>query len=561
MAAFSIKITGPAGSGVKYAGLVLSKSLVHSGYYIFSYLEYNSLIRGGHNTYQINIHSQDLPITLKKPNLLICLAQKALENEKGNITDDTIVLCHEDIKIESNELKKKNLYQPELKSLAQQAGNPLTLNTAFIAFLVQQLNLDVEYTKNLIAKGLARKGEEIVSQNNQAFDLAFNLSQKYHLSPTLPANNSDKKILITGSEAIALGAMASGINLFSAYPMTPATPTFQYLAKHQEKGNFLVYHTEDEISAINVAIGASFTGAKSMTGTSGGGFALMQESVSLAGMLELPLVIYLAQRPGPATGLPTRTSQGDLLFTINSGHGEFPKIVLAPSSPKDAYLLTHKAFSLSQKYQCPVIILYDKYLAESLYTIKDLPSLDPVPLLITTPTPPHSPLFPRYKYETDKIQLRTLPGMKNGEYIANSDEHDASGLVDESAPKRQAQNKRRKEKLALIKRDIPLPQADNQKTDTAIITWGSHQFIGQKIAANFKNAVNLHFTHLWPLPEGLTELLKNYSRLIAVENNATNQFARLITQETGVKFDRLIGLDDGRPIDPPTVINLSNDHG
>ncbi len=547
---FALKLAGPAGSGILSAGETLFRAFVRSGYYAQGYPEYPSLIKGGHNTYLISISEKPFPNNSGKVDLLLALTQIALDNEHKNIREDTQVIA--DVTLKADHEYKK-LYQPALLDVAKNAGNPLTLNTAMIGFATHQLSLAPDLVWGILSEELGGKSKTLLDQNKMTFEKALDLSKHYSLELTLPIpNNHDRQLVLTGSEGVGLGAIAAGINLYAGYPMTPSSPLLHFMAAHQTEFNYLVRQTEDEICAINLVAGASFAGAKAMTGTSGGGFALMEEGISLNAMLETPVVIYLAMRPAPATGLPTWTSQSDLMFAINSGHGEFPKVVFAPADPVECYHLTHHAFYLSQTYHCPVIILSDKYLAENHYSVPNLPSLEPVPLSAVTPTPSDN-MFARYQFTPDGIHGRSLPGMPGGEYVANSDEHDETGLVNESTETRLSNNQRRLHRLAQIKRNIPLPEVIGEGTK-ALITWGSHKYIGQAVADELKMA-HLHLSYLWPLPEGLDKLLSGYQQLICIENNETHQLARLLRQETGINIHLQLGDDSGRPLDPDKLID------
>lgn len=548
---FSVKLAGPAGSGIMSAGEILFRALVTAGYYAQGYPEYPSLIKGGHNIYLITLSQKPFPSNANRVDLLLALTQTALDNEHRYIENFTHVVA--DIGLKADHTHKL-LHQPALLEVAKSAGNPLTLNTAMIGFASHQLKLEADLVWSLIKEELGGKSQTLLDQNKTAFDKARELSTQFHLDLTLPGKtNTDHKLCLSGTEGTGLGAIAAGINFYAGYPMTPSSPLLHFMAAHQTEFNFLVRQTEDELAAINMVVGASFAGAKSMTGTSGGGFALMEEGISLAGMLETPVVIYLAQRPAPATGLPTWTSQADLMFAINAGHGEFPKIVLAPSDPVDCYRLIHHAFSLSQTFHCPVIVLSDKYLAENKYACPNLPPLDPVPLSAALPSPKGDEMYSRYGYTPDGVHPRTLPGMPGGEYVANSDEHGPTGLVDESAETRAANNQRRLHKIAEIKRHLPLPEVYGSG-EKALLTWGSHKHIGRQVAEKLK-LVHIHFTYLWPLPDGLEKILSGYHQIVTAENNETHQLARLLRQEIGVKVDIATGDDSGRPLDPDKLID------
>ncbi len=548
---FALKLAGPAGSGILSAGETLFRAFVKSGYYVQGYPEYLSLIKGGHNTYLITISKNPFPNNSPKIDLLLALTQNALDNEHGNLNEDTRIVA--DLSLKSDHEHKK-LYQPALLDISKTAGNPLTLNTVIVGFATHQLKLNTNLVWELLQNDLSGKSQTLLNQNKLAFDKAVELSKQYFLELDLPKqNNLNHQLVMNGSQGVGLGAIAAGVNLYAGYPMTPSSPLLHFMASHQSEFNYLVRQTEDELCAINLIVGASFTGAKTMTGTSGGGFVLMEEGISLSAMLETPVVIYLAMRPGPATGLPTWTSQSDLLLAINAGQGEFPKIVLAPSDPTECFLLTHQAFSLSQTYHCPVIILSDKYLAENNYSIPNLPPLEPISLSAVSPNSKSNEMFSRYQFTPSGIHSRTLPGMPAGEYLANSDEHEATGLVDESAETRLANNQRRLHRFMEIKRNIPLPEVTGVG-DKAIISWGSLKYIARAVAQN-QNLVHIHFNHLWPLPENLDKLFNGYLKLISIENNETHQLARLLRQETGVTIQLQLGEDSGRPLDSDKLID------
>lgn len=552
---FGIKIAGPQGSGIQSAGESLFETLVSAGYYALGYPEYNSLIKGGHSSYLISLSDSPDPINVDQVDILVCFTKESYQIEKKLVSPDTHIVIDQNVKVEQ---KDSHLHQPTLVEIAKNAGNPLVFNTVALGFISVQLKLPDNLLIDHILKGLSGKSQTLLDQNKLAYKNALALSHKYYLGLSLPpANNKNSKLVITGSVATGLGAISGGLNLYAGYPMTPSSALLHFLSAKQSEFNYLVKQSEDEISAINMVIGASFAGARSMTGTSGGGFALMQEGISLAGMLETPVVIYLAMRPGPATGLPTWTSQSDLLFSIHSGHGEFPKIVLAPSDPTDCYFLTHKAFEFSQSFHIPVIILSDKYLAENLYSQKPLPSLEPVPLSINLPTGVGES-FARYQYSPSGVSPRTITGMAKGNYLANSDEHDQFGLVDESVENRQLMNQRRLNKASSILKMISVPAIEGN-SETLLISWGSTKHIVEHVAKQTKSA-HLHFNIVYPLPSNLADILKKYKKIIVIENNLTHQFSKLITSETGILADLNIGSDDGRPLNPQSIIKqIQND--
>lgn len=546
---FGIKIAGPQGSGIQSAGETLYRAAVKAGFYALGYLEYNSLIKGGHSSYLLTLSDTPNPNISPTVDLFIPLTKSSYDRELPSTTKDTHFIVDSSFKIED---KKERFHESSLIDIAKNQGNPLILNTIALGFLSHQLKFPKDLIINLVLEDLSGKSQTLLDQNKKGYEEALRVSSKYFLGLWLPnPNNATDKLVVTGSQAIGDGAIAAGLNFFAGYPMTPSSPVLHYLSAKQEKNNFLVKQTEDEISAINMAIGASYAGAKSMTGTSGGGFALMQEGISLAGMVETPLVIYLAMRPGPATGLPTWTSQADLLFAVHSGHGEFSKIVLAPGDPIECFLLTHRAFQLSQSFHIPVIVISDKYLAENHYCLEKFPELNKVPLSINLPGSPET--YQRYNYSPTGVSQRTIPGILGGEYIANSDEHTPDGLVDESSENRKLMNQRRQNKHTLIEKNIPLPEII-YNSDTALVTWGSTKFIGREIA-NSLSISHIHFSYIYPFPSGLTPALSKFTKIFVLENNLTGQFAKLLRSEIDIKITKIYGEDDGRPLNPKYFIN------
>jgi 2-oxoglutarate ferredoxin oxidoreductase subunit alpha len=365
-------------------------------------------------------------------------------------------------------------------------------------------------------------------------------------------------MLIAGNDAIGLGAVASGCKFYSAYPMTPSTGIMNYIAGKEVDYGIIVEQAEDEIAAINMALGASFAGARTMTGTSGGGFALMVEGLSLAAMTETPVVIALGQRPGPATGLPTRTEQGELQFALYTAHGEFPRVIFAPGTPEQAFYLTNKAFDLAEKYQIPVIILTDQYLADSQWTFDgfDTSRLKHTDYRLRGDAFKKLPDYKRHAFTDNGVSPLAVPGDAKHVVVTDSDEHDEEGhIIEDAATRAKMVEKRIFKKLPNILREIEPPLLyGNYDPEIVLVGWGS-TFGVMKEAADLlsheqKMAV-IHFSELYPFPATDTfdylKVLKKAKLTICVENNATGQFARLMRAETGYEFTARINRYDGRP--------------
>ncbi|MBF0473933.1 MAG: 2-oxoacid:acceptor oxidoreductase subunit alpha, partial [Nitrospirae bacterium] len=376
------------------------------------------------------------------------------------------------------------------------------------------------------------------------------------------AGASDKGyMLIDSSAAIGLGAIMSGCKFYAAYPMTPSTAVMNFIASKAQQYGIMVEQAEDEICAINMVLGASFAGVRSMTGTSGGGFALMSEGVSLAGMMELPVVILEAQRVGPATGFPTRTEQSDLMFILHSGHGEFPRIVFAPGTPEEAFYLTNKAFDLAEKFQIPVFILIDQYLADSEWTYKsfDYKSLVYNDYRLREDFLKSMSEYKRYAYTESGVSPLAIPGDSKHLVIVDSDEHDEDGhIVEDIVTRLKMVNKRLSKKLPLIQSEMSPPVYHGaEKPDVVVTCWGSTYGVVKEAidTINYNHSGKrigmLHFSQIYPFPSmqkfDFIKLLEDADITICIENNSTGQFASLLRGELGYAFTHRINKFDGRP--------------
>ncbi|MBI4699425.1 MAG: 2-oxoacid:acceptor oxidoreductase subunit alpha, partial [Nitrospirae bacterium] len=367
---YTIKICGEAGQGIQTIGDTLAKVFSRSGYHAFTLQDYESRIRGGHNFYQVRFSDKPVTACRDKIDILvsfdregILLHEKEL-NDKGHVVYDSELL--------KKKYEKLNFLEVPFNRLAvEHGGSKIMANTVAVGAVLGMFGMKLDNLLVIINDTFSKKGEDVIKANVAAAHAGYEFSVKKCTACSFSVSAQTKpKMLISGIEAIGAAAVASGCKFYSAYPMTPSTGIMNYLADKEKESMIIVEQAEDEIAAINMALGASFAGVRAMTGTSGGGFALMVEGLSLAAMTETPVVIALGQRPGPATGLPTRTEQADLNFAIHTAHGEFPRIVFAPGTPEQAFYQTSRAFDLSEKYQIPAIIIFDQYLADSAWTFE-----------------------------------------------------------------------------------------------------------------------------------------------------------------------------------------------
>ena len=541
----NVVIAGAAGEGVQTIGDLLTNAIAGQGYPVFSWKEYESRIKGGSNSYSIRIGEDPVNAPSSDADILLALNTKSLDKYKGLMKEDGIIIS---VKKEGN----RSIEIPFSAVARERIGGEVYANTIAIGAMGSVLGMDINPFRENIKKRFSKKGSDIMSANEKALEIGFNLAGKecIDMCPWKLPRRDGEYYVISGNDAIALGAAYGGCRFISAYPMTPSTGIITYLASVQERLGIFAEQAEDEISAINMAIGASYAGVRAMTATSGGGFALMVEGISLAGMTETPLVIVLGQRPGPATGLPTRTAQGDLLFAVNAGHGEFPKLVLAPSDPKDAFAKMVRAFDLAEEYQTVVIVLTDQFLADSHFSIKDFELEKTVPHIQRTDASGIEN-YRRYRITDSGISPRLYPGMSEHLVCTDSDEHDEYGHITEdlavTAPN---MVKKRFNKWKGLKNSILPPEEISVKESEIIfIGWGSTRGALIEALKSFKkdgiHAGLIHFTELWPLPEYDFPKDKIFW---SVEGNILGQLSRLLKSEYDIHFKGHISRYDGLPI-------------
>jgi len=554
---FTWKIGGEAGFGIMTTGLLFSKIASRSGYHIFDYVEYPSLIRGGHNAYEVHVSSEETTHLSKNIDILVCLNKETFEKHKNRLTSKSLVIYDKDEFEIAGDYKTINVSFKKI--LTELKGQPVMKNTIALGASIAVLGGDMSILLKMIEEQVGRKGEEIINFNKQFANSGFNEvkdNYKNFILNYLEKKKSDDKLVMTGNEAFSLGSVIADCRFYVAYPMTPSSGVLTTLAAWQKKTNIVVRHAEDEISVINTAVGASFAGVRSSVGTSGGGFALMVETVSLAGVTEIPLVIFLSQRPGPATGMPTWTEQGDLLFAVHSGHGEFPKIVLAPGDMEEMIELTAKAYNLADVYQLPVIVMSDMLLSESHKTVSkkfvdDLISkykVDRGKLIDKV----SGDKYLRYQITEDGISPRLIPGTPGHFYQANSYEHLEDGhTTEESEPRVNQVEKRGRKWKTYFKNDFQMPKiyGDIDKAEVVFVCWGSTKGVVLEAQKSLKNTAMIHFNHIYPLDKDkIRKLFSANKKYVLVENNSWGQFGKLLLQETGVEIKEKLLKYDGRPI-------------
>ncbi len=343
----SIKIGGEAGMGLVTVGDILSRVFAKTGYHVFAHQDYESRIRGGHNFYQLRVSDSPVMSSLRRVDIVVALDKASLELHGPELTDGGF-LIYDSETIREKRAGKRFVDVPFRKIATEEGGSPVMANIVATGAVLGMLGMDLSPLLELMPRSFGKKGADIIQGNVKAATRGYRYAKEHCAGCRfLPPEPSGAKIIMNGTEGVAVGALASGVKFYSAYPMTPSTGVMNFIAARSKRYGVVVEQAEDEIAALNMALGASFAGVRAMTGSSGGGFALMTEALSLAGITETPIVIAEAQRPGPATGLPTRTEQADLLFILHAGHGEFPRVVFAPGTPWEAIHLTNRAFELA----------------------------------------------------------------------------------------------------------------------------------------------------------------------------------------------------------------------
>lgn len=549
----SVVLCGEAGLGIQTVEQLLTRMLKRSGYYVFATKEYMSRVRGGSNSTQIRVSDHPVGAPVKRIDLLIPLDEDAIPHVSDRLDDRTIIIGDE-----KKLATKRKVVNVSFLNMAKEIGNAIYANTLAVGLLLGLMEGDIKEGKQFLKDYFSQKEkEEFIPDNIKALEKGYQeagrlVKEKLIDSHRFLHMKKSKEIwddlLINGAEAVGLGAISAGCNFISSYPMSPSTGVLVFLSQYANDFDIISEQAEDEISAINMAIGAWYTGARAMVTTSGGGLALMSEGISLAGILESPMVIHLAQRPGPATGLPTRTEQGDLQLALYAGHGEFPRIILAPGQIEEAYQLAEKAFYWADKYQIPVFILTDQYMMDTYYNINEFDiSKGKIERFITKTNSDYK----RYKMDVDNgISPRGIPNNGAGLVRVDSDEHDENGLITEDMEIRIKMMEKRNSKIHDLKKEAFAPTLLGQEDYRVLcVGWGSTYHIIKEALdrLNQHDVALLHFKQVYPVPEESINFLKKAKQIISIENNYNGQFGQLLETLTGIGIDTKILKYNGLP--------------
>ena len=565
----TFKIAGAAGQGVESSGAGFAQALAQGGLHVFGLQDYMSRIRGGLNFYQIRVHEETLYTHEDAVHILLPLSEEALEANQDDVIKGGGVIYDEGLKIERRAVAQRGrkAMPVPLVEIAKEHGERVMENTAALGAAAGVVEYSYERLADVIRKNFKRKGGEVVAANLRVARAAYLYAQERYAADfewkLVELPDAPPRMVMAGNQALALGALAGGCRFISAYPMTPATSIIEWMAKHEHKFDVVTKHAEDEIAAVCMAIGANFVGARAMTATSGGGFALMSEALGLAGMNEVPLVLVEAQRGGPSTGLPTRTEQSDLLFVLNGSQGEFPRLILAPGTIEENFEVGWRAFNLAEKYQTPVLVLTDQMLASSVRTIEvedidfDKIEIDRGKLLSGEELDDLTEPYKRHEFSEDGISPRAIPGHPKAVYATASDEHDEFGHITEDMENRVQMMHKRMTKLETARQDIDPPaRYGPDEASIVLVGWGSTYGVLRETVDRLEGKARLvHFCDLWPFPVDAAKEALQGGTPVVVENNYTGQFRRLLQSETCIEVKHSILRFDGRPFSPEDILS------
>ena len=551
----SIIFGGAAGQGVQTIADALVTVLKKNSYHVFACTEFMSRIRGGSNSTEVRITEKKRSAYVHRIDFLFALNAGAIAHLRDRIGENTLVFAEKE---QMDREEGAGFIDTPFAAFAKQAGNPIFSNTVAVGVVLGLLDMSLNAFSEYLTEQFAAKGEEIVSKNKKAallgYDFGRETAAKRQISVSLNrSENPSDEILIDGTTAAGIGAIAAGCSFISSYPMSPGTGLLTFLSRKSGDFNIVVDQAEDEIAAINAALGASYTGARAIVTTSGGGFALMEEGVSLAAVTEVPVVVHLGQRPGPATGLPTRTEQADLNLALFAGHGEFSRVIFAPGTFAQAIRLMQLAFHLADKYQITVFVLTDQFFLDS---VTSMVESDVVRMPVERNIVRTDAEYKRYRFTGNGISPRGVPGYGDGIVKADSHEHDESGHLTENFEIRRKMVEKRLKRLEPLGREALMPERFGaSEAETIVICWGSNRGVLEEALDTLQkdDLSGMHFSQLFPLNPLLKEHLEG-KKIVALENNATGQFADLLNRELGVKVFQRILKATGEPFSVEEVV-------
>lgn len=543
------KVGGQQGEGIESTGEIFSMAMNRLGYYLYGYRHFSSRIKGGHTNNKITVRPTEVRIIPDDLDILIAFDQETIDLNYKELTSSGIILADAKFEPVQPEDSKAPVIAIPFTTIASELGTSLMKNMVAIGASAALLNMDKQVFEAVVQEIFSKKGEEVVAKNMQAIEQGY--AQLIELAPekagsfALEPADGKRRLYMIGNDAIALGALAAGVRFMAAYPITPASEIMEYLIKKLPLFGGTVIQTEDEIAAATMAIGSNYGGVRAFTASAGPGLSLMMEAIGLSGMTEQPLVIVDTQRGGPSTGLPTKQEQSDLMQMIYGTHGEIPKVVIAPSTGKEAFYDTIQAFNIAEELQCPVIILSDLQLSLGKQTVEpfDYESIQVTrgKLLSGESLQPaeEKTYFKRYEVTEDGISPRVIPGMKDAIHHVTGVEHDETGKPSEAAGNRKAQMDKRMRKLEAIQFDQPVyKNTPHSDADVLLVGFNSTRGVLEELQTSLNsqgiktNHAHIRLIHPFPAEE-MREVMEGAKQVLVVENNATGQLASIIKMNVG----------------------------
>lgn len=557
----NVVIAGAAGQGVQSAGEILGKTLLRLGYHVFITQDYQSRVRGGHNFLSVRFSDAPLAAPVRRADYLLALNEESVGLRLGELGPEGLAFCLE--------ADKGANADPRLRVLPDSVGPAAARGEKYAAVkLLSMLFASLGFRPEVLSGSVKKLFEgklkpEALQANLDSVSAVSSFIDARDIRPPdfKPAPAPDR-MLISGNDAVALGMAAAGIGVYAGYPITPSTSILNALGTAGPKLGIAVEQAEDEIAALNLAIGASYAGARAACGSSGPGLSLMAEAIGLAGITETPVVIYDGQRSGPSTGMATRTEQSDLLSLVHSSHGEFPRAVLSPATHADSFYLAAEAFNIADAWQVPVFFTNDLGQAGAECTLDEFDvSRVRIDRGLFAPEPPEPAMLARYAVTDSGVSPRALPCLSKWLVSCDSHEHDENGHLTDNAANRVAQHAKRMRKLAGMAASFPGPEIIDPGRKVCVIAWGST--VGPLLEAKallkekgieFSVAV---FRYLYPLDaEKVRAALKGFERLVTFEQNYSGQLGKLLRMEAGLDIPVHIGKYDGRNLTVEAAVSL-----
>lgn len=543
------KVGGQQGEGIESTGEIFSMAMNRLGYYLYGYRHFSSRIKGGHTNNKITVRPTEVRTIADDLDILIAFDQETIDLNYKELTESGIILADAKFSPEQPEDSKAPVVAIPFTEIASELGTSLMKNMVAIGASAALLKLDVAVFEAVVKEIFSKKGEEVVAKNMLAIEQGYanlvEMTPEKAGSYALQAADGQRRLYMIGNDAIALGALAAGVRFMAAYPITPASEIMEYLIKKLPLFGGTVIQTEDEIAAATMAIGSNYGGVRAFTASAGPGLSLMMEAIGLSGMTEQPLVIVDTQRGGPSTGLPTKQEQSDLMQMIFGTHGDIPKVVLAPSTGKEAFYDTIQAFNIAEELQCPVIILSDLQLSLGKQTVEpfdyDAITVTRGKLLSGEEIPENEDksYFKRFEITEDGISPRVLPGMKNAIHHVTGVEHDETGKPSEAAGNRQHQMDKRMKKMKSVQFDQPIySNAPHEEADVLLVGFNSTRGVLEELQSSLNaqgirtNHAHIRLIHPFPAQE-MQALMQSAKKVLVVENNATGQLASIVKMNVG----------------------------